>query len=168
MASSDLRLPRRVVLVGTTGVAALLTGCDQLPGGPSEGGTDDTTGAVPTTEPAVDADDALTDDVTLALAEAAALAGATADGFAALAPESEEFRSLHEAHGRVLGGLPAVDPPDVAGRRKRARRDLLSNESRLQQRLVDASVDAGSGSLAQTFAAMAAAVAQLRTARSDR
>lgn len=163
MASSELRIPRRVVLAATAGAASLLAGCDQLTGEPSERGT---SAAVPTTEPAVDADAALTDDVTLALAEAAALAAATADGFAALAAESEEFRSLHEAHGRMLGGLPTVDPPDVAGRRQRARRDLLSHESRLQQRLVDASVDAGSGSLAQTLAAMAAAVAQLRTVRS--
>jgi hypothetical protein len=149
------------VLAATAGTAALVAaGCDQLSTGP----TDTTSsGAVPTTEPAVDADGELTDQVTLALAEAAAVAGATAAGFAALAPAGEEFLRLHEAHGRLLGGLPDVGEPDVPGRRKRARRALLTTESRLQQELVDASMNAGSGALAQTFAAMAAAVAQLHT-----
>ncbi len=160
MPTGDRRLSRRVLLAGSAGAATLAAGCDRLVGEVDDGpGSAD---AVPTTEPAVDADEQLTDTVTTVLAEAAAAAAATGDEHPALAAMATEYHRLHEAHGRVLGGLPPAARPTVPTRRQRARRDLLAVEARLQQDLVDASMDAGSGGLAQTFAAMAAAVAQLR------
>lgn len=141
---------RRPVLVAT---AALLAGCDAVTGSspaptPQGGATAPATG-----------DDALTEEVRTSLARAHALAERVGR-FPGLAGFAAPYAALHRAHGTMLGGLPDVDRPRV--RRQRARQTLLDREQLLQQELVEAARAAGSGALAQAFAAMAAAVAQRR------
>jgi hypothetical protein len=154
---------RRVLAGGALGVAGItltgLAGCEA--GGPAD--PDATGDPVEATDPAVDADGDLSASVATDLAEAAAYAGATAAAFSGLAPLADGFRRLHEAHARMLGGSPQVPSPSApTGPRSRARAELLTAEEGLQQRLSHAAVQAGSGALAQTFASMAAAVAQRR------
>lgn len=144
--------------------AVLACGAGALVAGTAACGSADGPGVPgPADEPASDADSDLVERVTDDLAEAAALAAATGRAFPSLRPLTGPLASLHRAHGTELGGLP--DPatrsrPD--GPASRARAALLAAEERLQRRLVQASVAAESGALAQTLASMAAAVAQRR------
>lgn len=149
-------IDRRLLLASGLGVVGLAAGCDLLDAAdpsPSPTGS-------PTT-PASD-DEVLRHEVTVAMAETAALGTATAERFGRLRSLVEGFVELHGTHGAMLGGLPEVTPPQVAGRRARARRVFLATEERLQQRLVEAAVAADSGALAQALAAMAAGVSQRR------
>lgn len=139
---------RRPVIAAT---AVLVAGCDALPGA-----TSDPTPSAPS--PAISGDDALTARVREDLAESAALAAAIARRVPGLDGLAGPFVALHRAHGALLGDLPDVAAPRI--RRKQARRDLLRRERRLQDQLVQAAVAAESGALAQSLAAMAAAVAQ--------
>lgn len=152
-----LRLGRRLLFAGSLGALGVASGCDLLdrtaPSGPS-GTTSETADLTP--------DEALIDQVTTALALAAALGEATSARFRRLRRLSRPFVTLHESHGTMLGGLPQVEPPSVRPRLGKARSALLSSERRLQQTLVRSAMAAESGALAQTFASMAAAVAQQR------
>lgn len=160
MTSPDLSLPRRGLLVAGLSTTAAFAGCDVLPGTDETGPGD----AVSTTEPAVDDDSTLTKQTARKLAEAAALAGAVASRFPALAEVAVPFRNLHRSHGKLLGGLPDVDRTPVKPQQAQALAGLLTREEHLQRHLVTAAMQAESGALAQTFAVMAAAVAQHRLA----
>lgn len=146
---------RRAVIAGGAGVVAVAaTGC----------GTADRAGrAASAGDPAVEADSDLVERMRTDLAEAMALVAATARAFPALRGLTRPLVALHRAHGEELGGLPDVEPAaPPSGPAPRARAALLAAEDRLQRRLVQAAVAAESGALAQTFAAMAAGVAQRR------
>lgn len=79
-----------------------------------------------------------------------------------LAEALRRFERLHARHAAELGGLVAVPAEAVAAepRRRRVVADLTIAETRLQQRLADHAVAAGSGALALLLAQMAAAVSQ--------
>lgn len=134
--------------------AALVAGCDAVTD------TSSTPTATGTTTAPATGEDALTARVRVSLAEAEALADLTRARVPGLRDLAAPYVALHRAHGAMLGGLPSVGQPRF--RRKQARRDLLQREEQLQRELVDASLDAQSGALAQALAAMAAAVAQRR------
>lgn len=156
------RASRRAVVAGGAGlVATLATGCGPTVPGDAPGGVADPT------EPAVDADSGLVEEVTSALAGALGTASATGRAHPPLRPLSRDLVALHRRHGDELGGLPPAEP---AGRPPRqeaaARAALLAAEERLERRLVQAALAAESGALAQTFASMAAAVAQRRVVAS--
>lgn len=133
-------LARRTALtLGAVTIAA--SGCD-------DGDSSDPVGA-PSSTPAPDPDTVLVESVLADLGRAEALAlGA---GFADLA-------GLHRAHIEALDGPEASSP---AGRA--SRESVRRAEQRLQRQLVQASVAAESGALAQLLASMSAAVSQRLT-----
>lgn len=133
--------------------------------GPSATGSDAVTPTTPAEEPDAVDDASLVEEVLAAVA----LAHRTARANARLHPETaaalRPFEALHQLHGDELGGLPRttgrVTAPGDSPAQVLAR--VGRGEARLQRTLVAAAGSAGSGALAQTFASMAAAVAQLRT-----
>lgn len=130
-------LARRTAL--TLGAVAIVaSGCDD--------GDKTDPGSAPSATPTEDADTALVDAVLADLthAETVALGG----GFADLA-------ALHRAHIEALDG-----PEAVAGTAVATKEAVRRTEQRLQKKLVQASVAAESGELAQLLASMSAAVAQ--------
>lgn len=147
---------------GLAGSALALTGCDAV--GDLLDGDDDpgVSGAVTPTAPAVDADSDLVAAVLEAVAAAAATATAVGTTVPALAGVATRLARLHEAHATELGGADQADAPAVPKGRAAALRLLARTEAGLQERLVKAAGEAGSGALAQVFASMAAAVAQQR------
>ena len=130
-------LARRTALtLGAVVIAA--SGCDD---GDRTGPAD-----APSSTPTPDPDAALVDAVLADLGRAEALAlGA---GYADLA-------GLHRAHIEALDG---PEPSTPAGRA--SRESVRRAEQRLQRQLVQASVAADSGALAQLLASMSAAVSQ--------
>ncbi|WP_139982101.1 hypothetical protein [Nocardioides litoris] len=119
------------------------------------------TGAVP--EPDDDAD--LVASVLGALAVAHRTARVNARRHPDLARRLRPLERLHATHAAELGRLPSAsgvvadageDDAAVLARVGRA-------EARLERSLADAALEAASGALAQTLAAMAAGTAQLRT-----
>lgn len=163
MPRTPLSLTRRALVTGgLAGTAFALSGCDGVDG--LLGGDDDpgVSGEVSPTAPAVDDDSALVSEVAAAIAAVAALATATGTTVPALARVGAHLARLHEAHLERLGGAEAPDPPAVPATRRAALARLLQAEVRLQDRLVAAAGEAGSGGLAQVLASMAAAVAQQR------
>lgn len=133
--------------------------------GPSASGSDAVTPTSPAEEPDAVDDTGLVEEVLTALALAHRTARANARQHPETAASLRPFEALHQAHGDELGGLPRttgrVTSPGDSPAQALARVDR--SEARLQRTLVGAAGSAGSGALAQTFASMAAAVAQLRT-----
>lgn len=148
MSRPAARASRRSLLSGAVaGVALLATGC----------GTQDSH------LPALDADSDLVDDVVGRIEAAQRVAAAARDAFPSLRDLGGDLTALHTAHLKELGrpGRVRATSP-VGGTAATARDRLLQVETKLQARLVDAALAAESGALAQTFAAMAAAIAQRR------
>jgi len=143
---------RAVVALGVGLVGLTAAGCDDA----------DSTGRGGPTQPPADADSALVTRVAGSLLETAATARAIGAAVPALADVGDRLARLHERHARELGDTD--DPPQrsVKGGRAVLRRRLGRAEQRLQERLVQAALDAESGALAQLLASMAAAVAQHR------
>lgn len=165
MPRTPLSLNRRALATG--GFAATLValaGCDAVDG--ILGGDQDPGGSGPVTPtaPAVDADSALVTEVAGAIAAVGALATATGAAVPALARIGTHLARIHEAHVDRLGGAEPVEPPAVPAARATALQRLMLAEARLQDRLVEAAGQAGSGGLAQVLASMAAALAQQRAA----
>jgi hypothetical protein len=79
-----------------------------------------------------------------------------------LADRLRRFERLHARHAAELGGLAPVRSSEVDAEPRRGRvvAGLAIAETRLQQRLADHAVAAGSGALALLVAQMAAAVSQ--------
>lgn len=153
---------RTLVTGGLAGTALGLVGCDavdDLLGGDDDPGV---SGEVTPTAPAVDGDSALVREIAAAIAAVSALAVATGESVPALARVGTHLARLHDAHLERLGGAETPDPPAVPTARRAALARLLQSEARLQDRLVAAAGEAGSGGLAQVLASMAAAVAQQR------
>ncbi|MCW2815460.1 MAG: hypothetical protein JWN84_2915 [Nocardioides sp.] len=169
------RVSRRALLggvVATTATASTACSLDSLDPSPDDptitptsgpGSTDDPT--APAAEPAADDDEGLVGEVLAAIALAHRTARANARQHPGLAPVLRPFETLHTTHADELGDLPA-STGRVADRRE-SRTQVLArvdrSETVLQRTLVGAARSAGSGALAQTFASMAAGVAQLRT-----
>lgn len=150
---------RRTALGGTLAGLVALTGCDLADLDPRD--DDDPTVSATTGTP-VDADQELVDEVTSELARLIAVLGAARTSFPRLRQETAPFRTLHVAHLDALAGdlaapAEAVQLPATAAD---ALRDIRTQEARLQRRLADWSVAAGSGTLARLLASMSAAVAQ--------
>ncbi|MBS4752378.1 DUF4439 domain-containing protein [Nocardioides sp. zg-ZUI104] len=177
MLEPPTRPPRRFLVAACLGTALLTaSGCDAidsvLDGGP------DTPGAVEATAPALDSDSDLVEEVRSALVEAEALASAAGSSYAGLAPLASRYATLNRTHlaeldadlsassGPTSPGQTAsgTAQPPVGGSEAAARKEVLRTETALRERLLTASREAGSGALAQRFAAMAAAVAQLQGA----
>lgn len=168
------RLPsvsRRVLLAGSVAGAAVVAGCtgDALDPDPQDPTLTPSSGAASpgdvTARPEPDDDAGLVAEVLAGLAVAHRTARANARVHPDLAPVLRRFERLHTTHAAELGDLPratgrvsaaAESPAQVRARVERT-------EAALQRVLVDAATAAGSGALAQTFASMAAGVAQLRT-----
>lgn len=161
MPEPPVPLTRRSLLVVGLGGAVLATaGCDPLDG---VGDGDDGQGAsagTATPPPSRDHDKDLLDQVGAAVAGAAALARAVGAAHPRLSPVARQLVRLHEAHlDRLSWSGPSVGTPKQAP----TARSLRASESTLQATLAAAAQRAASGALAQTFASMAAAVAQHRT-----
>lgn len=169
------RVSRRALLggvVATTAAASAACSLDSLDPSPADptitpttgpGPTDDPT--APAVEPAADDDAGLVAEVLAATALAHRTARANARQHPGLAPVLRRLEALHTAHADELGDLPATTGRVADPRESRARvlARVDRSEARLQRTLVGAARSAGSGALAQTFASMAAGVAQLRT-----
>jgi hypothetical protein len=171
-------LTRRAMLGGAlVAVAAGAAGCslDSLDpssqdptytptSGPSTSTGAGGTNGPPTQEPGAD-DTALVAEVLTALALAHRSARANARLHPQVAGALRPFEALHQTHGDELGKLPRTTGP-IADPRDSPAEVLVRvarGEARLQRTLVEAATSAGSGALAQSFASMAASVAQLRT-----
>lgn len=145
---------RRGLLLGGLGAAfAIAAGCGTQDAGAGA--------AAEPTAPAVGADSDLVQRVIGEIGTALGAASATARRHRGLRGVARPFADLHRAHLERLDAVTEAEgsaPADEAS----ARAALLRAEERLQRRLVDASVEAQSGALAQVFAAMAAGVAQQR------
>jgi hypothetical protein len=108
-----------------------------------------------------DSDQVLVDATAAAIGRRAAIVDATVAAHVALAAPLQPLTKLHAAHYTALGATagtlegPAVSPDAAA-----ALTSLRSSETDLQKELAGAAGAATSGALAQTFASMAAAVAQ--------
>lgn len=116
-------------------------------------------GAVTPTAPPVDADTDLVQETGQRIADTAALVSAAGAAAPALRARARRLDALHRTHLEVLEWEGTAHSPDPV-RRQQAAATLRRAEQRLQRHLVDASLAAGSGGLAQLFAAMAAGVAQ--------
>jgi len=143
---------RAVVALGVGLVGLTAAGCDDSDGaGPGQ-----------PTQPPVDADSALVNRIAGALLETAATARTIGAAVPALADVGDRLSRLHTRHARELGDTDDPAPSQVNGSRAVLQRRLWRAEQRLQERLVQATLDAESGALAQLLASMAAAVAQHR------
>lgn len=142
------------------GAALLMGACEALDGSGAPGAS--ATPTVTATADAPDADAELAADLGRTLAEAAALATVTASAFPGLARAAERLARLHTTHAAELGHTTPATAPTVATSRAAAERTLVAAEETLQQELVDGSLRAEGGALAQVLASMAAAVAQQR------
>ncbi|MBM7515445.1 ferritin-like domain-containing protein [Nocardioides nitrophenolicus] len=153
---------RRLLVVGGMGAATLVLGaCDPIDDVLGSGDDPGVSGAVTPTAPPADADSALVEGVRSAVATTGALATATAAAFPGLRVATRLART-HDAHAAELGGGsgPAPAAPAVAADRAAARAALVTAETGLRDRLVEAAHQAGSGGLAQVLASMAAALSQ--------
>ncbi|KAA1420789.1 hypothetical protein F0U44_00075 [Nocardioides humilatus] len=147
---------RRLVIGGAAaGAALLVSGC----------GVRDSRGSATSgdpTAPAADADSDLVVEIVDQITGALSLAKATGTAFKSLRPLSRDLVALHDAHLDELGESADPSKEVVKGTVETARARLLRAEENLQGRLVTAALAAESGALAQTFASMAAAIAQQR------
>lgn len=151
---------RRTALGGALAGLGLVAGCDLDPTGtPTGPATAATTATAPDDAP----DDAtLVEQTRRDLGEAAVLLTAVTTRFPRLGSTLAGFAELHAAHREILGG-PETTPQGDVGDLADARQALgwvRSRELRLQNRLADGAVAAGSGALARLLACMSAGVAQ--------
>lgn len=156
----------RIGAVGLAGVVAAgcsggVTGPGSGPGPADSSPTTGTPGSGGATDAGDTADEELLASVLEAVAATRALVGAVRrrhpDTSAALA----SLAAAHAAHGRALGGLPAVDRRPTAARgRAAALAQVATAEQRLVDRVGQAVVDARSGSLAAVLASVAASLTQ--------
>lgn len=162
MPESPSHLTRRALVAGALGGLALAAaGCeavDEVFGSEDDPGV---SGSVTPTAPAADADSALVETTVAAITAAAAVASGTAR-VRGMGGIGGRLARLHVAHAELLGWSGSVDPVRVASSRRSALHRLLGSEEGLQALLLQNARSAESGSLAQTFASMAAAVAQQR------
>lgn len=156
-----------MLLGGALAVGAVGAGCssDALDPSSPDPTLTPTSGASSATEERPDDDAGLVAEVLGALALAHRTARANARAHPEVAPVLRPFERLHATHARELGDLPRTTGRVTArgGAPAQVRARVERTEARLQQTLVEAATTASSGALAQTFASMAAGVAQLRT-----
>ncbi|WP_141013883.1 ferritin-like domain-containing protein [Nocardioides sambongensis] len=107
----------------------------------------------------MDADTELVERTGQQIADSAAVVTAAGAAAPALRPQTRRLDALHDAHLAALEWAGDPRPADTV-RRGQAAATVERTEQQLQRDLVDASLDAGSGGLAQLFAAMAAGIAQ--------
>lgn len=105
-------------------------------------------------------DEGLVASVGTAIATTHALVAATGRRHPDLRSVAEPLAALHTAHLSRLDATDDVARPRVLRDATGARERLISAEQALATTLVDAAMDAASGSLAQVFASMAAAIDQ--------
>lgn len=167
------RASRRAVLGLGLAAATAVSGCsstgtesapplDASPSNPSNPTTSPAGSAGAGATDAAAADTALVTLLVEEISRAHALVRANRRAHPLLATDLLALEHLHARHAAELGGLVPVAASTVRTERRqdRVRPRLVSVEERLQRRLVDDSVAAGSGALALLVAAMAAGVAQ--------
>lgn len=143
---------RRAALGAALAGVVTLTACDA---GRDDAGDDPGVSATP------DPDTVVVADVVRELTALVSLAGSVAAAHAGLRSRADAFRDLHVAHLEALGeDVPPRGARDRVGDAAAARKTLLAREQRGQQRLVEASVSARSGTLARLLACMSAGTAQ--------